>query len=633
MGLDMDIKLLYQMNSTWNRPIKEQGITIAIIGSGARGLSVLERIVAFARAGEFPCPVTVKVFDRNAFGPGCHATDQPDHLLVNTIASQITIFSDHTVQGSGLALEGPSFYEWLCDQMSDTGVAPDPNGYYPRSRLGEYLAWGFQYLCSLAPATVTITTVTQAVIAASPTMMREEATWHLQTEAGGVEVVDYLFLTTGHEQATSCQEASEQRLFSAYPLDNATQDIQTHETVAVEGLGLSTCDVLSMLTIGRGGQFFRDQSGQLHYQASQREPRIIGFSRSGLPLSARAYNQKEVREQYKAHFLTRLAISQLKNQHGQLDFRAHVLPLLLADMELVYSKAYIQKYQGFTAAHHFSNLYLTLPAAQRQSLVAKYILESDRFDWDVLANPIPPQSLCSQSQFRDWLNEYMQEDLRCANEGNISNPLKAACDVLRDVRDNLRYAVDFAGLTEDSHRWFIQTFLPIMNRLAVGPPKIRLEEMMALQAAGILKLDLGPNPHWHFDIDRNRFVIQGQFEQVEAHVLIRSRIAMPLPQASSNRLVRQLVTDGVARPFMNGQFFAGGLDVSPDLNLISRTDSIYRNFWVLGTPSEGAKFYTFILPRPFVNSTALWDADRVVQSLCHQVHQQVTNHSLDLVKV
>ncbi|WP_017655544.1 FAD/NAD(P)-binding protein [Fortiea contorta] len=598
--------------SKWIGPI---AIDIAIVGAGPRGLSVLERIIAFARAKQFSPDVNlnINIFDPNPLGAGCHYIDQAEHLLVNTIASQITIFSDHTVQGSGFILDGPSFYEWLCDYTSSS---QDPNAYYPRKLLCEYLQWGFRYLCELAPEIVNIKPVAQRVVSASCSL----TTWYIQTENGDKYHQDYVFLTTGHEQEILQENEANRRLFSAYPLHISTSGIQSHETIALEGLGLSTCDVLSMLTIGRGGKFFRNQEQVLCYQASQKEPKIIAFSRSGLPLSARAKNEKEAREQYKANFLTRKAISDLKEKYQKINFAVNLLPLLLNDMEFVYSKTYIKKHHGHIAANIFANAYLTVKDNERKSLVVDYIPLQHHFNWENLVNPIPPHALESQNKFNAWLDDYLVADVRNANEGNVSNPLKAACDVLRDVRDNIRYAIDFAGLTESSHRWLFYSFIPVMNRLAVGPPKIRIEEILALKKAGILKIDLGINPEWKFDETSNLFVINGQFETIKSDVLIRSRIAMPSPQQSSNLLLRQLINDGFARPFFNKKFHPNGLDISSDFNLISRDNNVYQNFWVLGTPTEGAKFYTFILPRPFVNSTALLDADRIVQSLVNQIN-------------
>ena len=44
------------------------------------------------------------------------------------------------------------------------------------------------------------------------------------------------------------------------------------------------------------------------------------------------------------------------------------------------------------------------------------------------------------------------------------------------------------------------------------------------------------------------------------------------------------------------------------------------NAWALGIPTEGVKFYTFVVPRSGVNSTAIVDADRAVSKMLSLVH-------------
>ncbi len=58
------------------------------------------------------------------------------------------------------------------------------------------------------------------------------------------------------------------------------------ESVAITGFGLSALDVVSSLTLGRGGRFRRDCSGVL-YLSSGREPTILLASHSGAPQSPR----------------------------------------------------------------------------------------------------------------------------------------------------------------------------------------------------------------------------------------------------------------------------------------------------------------------------------------------------------
>jgi hypothetical protein len=85
---------------------------IAIIGLGPRGLNVLERISALLSEGVPSIPMTIHLIDPAIPGQGVHAWPQPQHLLVNTVAGQITMYSDETVEDSGPAVAGPSFLKW-----------------------------------------------------------------------------------------------------------------------------------------------------------------------------------------------------------------------------------------------------------------------------------------------------------------------------------------------------------------------------------------------------------------------------------------------------------------------------------------------------------------------------------------
>lgn len=70
----------------------------------------------------------------------------------------------------------------------------------------------------------------------------------------------------------------------------------------------------------------------------------------------------------------------------------------------------------------------------------------------------------------------------------MNSPLKASTDVLRDVREALRRAIEFSGLTPGSHRYFMEKFNPIINRVSFGPPLRRNQELLALMNAGIVSL-------------------------------------------------------------------------------------------------------------------------------------------------
>ncbi|WP_429941311.1 FAD/NAD(P)-binding protein (plasmid) [Agrobacterium vitis] len=601
-------------------------VRIAILGMGPRGLTALERIVA--HAGLHPdIAINILVFDPQDPGFGCHSPAQPRHLLVNTVASQLTLFSDETVRQAGPVLHGPSFYEWL----ADTGVMPDvnPDGYYSRALFGEYLGFVYAFICRMAPDHVRIVHRRASVERAE---RQADGRWILHAGKTQEDAFDYMFLTSGHTPRREAEttKANARLIADPYPVAERLSGLNAGVRVAVEGMGLTTFDILSELTIGRDGRFYRSSlNGKLHYQSSGREPQIIAYSRSGLPLSARAVNQKGVSGQYKARFLTPERIGELRKK-GKIDFAADILPLLQRDMEYVYYTAYLKKAYTLTEALLFGNRLLFADEVARAALIERYIPSEDRFSFEKIATPLDPTALASHNDFRVWLRQYLQADLKEAEAGNIESPLKAACDVLRDLRDNLRAAIDFSGLSEASNRWLHSEFVSVMNRLAVGPPRERIEQMIALMEAGILIADLGPGTRAEADSSTGGWrIIPGHWQQeaLAADILIKARISLHSPLEDASPFINKILQDGHARIFRNGEFHPSGFDLDRNLNLIAADGSVTDNVWALGMLSEGPKFYTFIVPRPGVNSTAIVDAGRAVSTMFAAIRQKPANDS------
>jgi uncharacterized NAD(P)/FAD-binding protein YdhS len=596
---------------------------IGIIGVGSRGLTLLERIVANERqrpSGR----IEILLFDPNAPGPGCHDPAQSDLFLVNTVAGQLTVFADASVVDAGRVVEGPSFHQWL-NQQSDIGAGnllggarASPDGYYPRSLFGRYLQWAFRYVCALAPPHVKIVFKATEVIGAH---RDDDDAWLLETATGRLRV-DYLFLTTGHTKPARAPAAAEARVIDdPYPIHAKLAAIGPGMTVAVEGMGLTCFDVIAELTTGRGGRFVTGPAGDKRYIPSGREPRILAYSRSGVPLGARAVNQKGVSNQYRARFLLLQQVRALRAGR-KLDFVADVLPLLVADMAYAYYDAYLRERADAAAAVAFCERFAAGDEEERRQLVERTIPEPDRFSWQRLADPVPESALASRNTFGFWLRGYLQEDVREARKGNRASPLKAACDVLRDVRDNLRAAIEFGGLTEASHRWVLAEFMPVMNRLAVGPPESRVSELLALMEAGVVAADFGPGAACRVPADGRPMRLSAAAwpnHSSEVDVLVKARISMHSPHEDASPLLRGLLDDGHVRLFRNGDFHAGGIEIDRNHNWVARDGGVVRNAWALGIPTEGVKWCTFVVPRPGVNSTALADAGRAVAAMLADV--------------
>ncbi|EOX4358922.1 FAD/NAD(P)-binding protein [Vibrio cholerae] len=592
---------------------------VGIIGLGPRGLSVLERIIALSMDTPHQ-PLNIKIFDPNLPGSGCHDVNQPSHLLVNTVSSQITMFADKSVSEAKNVISGPTFYQWLCERPKDE-LSPKtilPNEYYSRALFGEYLNWVFHYLVDISPPHITIDFFPSEVIDIDKV---GDCSWNLRDDRNILNNVEYLYLTTGHTKAKCIIPDSTLEITNPYPVKEKLKYISSGQTVAIQGLGLTACDILAELSIGRGGKFIRNQTGCLEYCPSGSEPLIIAYSRTGLPLSGRAENQKGTSEQYHAKFLTPSKVAKLREQ-GPIDFVIDILPLLIKDMEYAYYESYLSQKKGLIAAQKFCNQFLYSHLNEQEILVAQTIPIEDRFSWQKLADPVPRYALKSPETFIFWLIDYLEADIKEAKKGNISSPIKSASDVLRDLRDIIRDVIDFKGLTEESHRWVDSVFIPLMNRIAVGPPKERIEEMVALLKSGVLKLNLGPSPEVIRCSNTKLIILKSTVWpelQERADIKIHAKVSMHSPKDDGTKLWENLLAKKYIRLYFNGNYHPGGIDVTRNMNVIDDSGMEQSNIWALGMPTEGNKFYTFIVPRPGVNSTAIVDAGRAVNALFKQL--------------
>ena len=138
----------------YTTPLHTANIHIAIVGMGPRGTSALERLCT--SAPEFlalTMRLTIHVIDPLSPGSGrVWRTNQSPELLMNTVSSQVTLFTDDSVVCSGLVRPGPSLYTWATDW--EPGVGPDE--YSTRAQYGRYLEWAFGEVVVQAPSQVDI---------------------------------------------------------------------------------------------------------------------------------------------------------------------------------------------------------------------------------------------------------------------------------------------------------------------------------------------------------------------------------------------------------------------------------------------------------------------------------------------
>jgi hypothetical protein len=391
--------------------------------------------------------------------------------------------------------------------------------------------------------------------------------------------------------------------------------VEPGDSVYVIGMGLTAVDVVKTLTFGRGGKF---ENGK--YIPSGKEPFIILGSRLGLPYSARAHNQKT--DQYKGKILTPEKVLKLKAKRAKVDFEKDLMPLIIKEMAYVYYTTLMGKQMG--------DQFLTCASDEEQKTwIAKNVATQDRFSWEDLENPFreiesqtPPDQpwFSSMAEYTRYVMEYIRRDIKEAEKGNLTSPLKTAVDsVLRDLRDTLRLVVDRGGLTAASHRYLDNVFNRVNNRIAVGPPVSSTRELLILAEMGIVSFS-GPTPTLSMNENTGEFFIEsnqvpGSGRSVQ-HVL-NGRIHNVDNKNDTSPLIQNLFRQGMIRTFINkdetGVYELGGLDVTDDFNIIGSNDQPQPHVCALGIPVEGKFWFNAADARPDVNSNAIAQLSRWVE--------------------
>ena len=152
--------------------------------------------------------------------------------------------------------------------------------------------------------------------------------------------VDHVVLTSGHTWNDEPEGDSGVHYLRPYPVSYFDQSAPPGSSVAVAGMGLVGFDVLTALTVGRGGTF-ETEGERKRYVPSGQEPAITLYSRSGVPYCAKSAHGVDPYGQYQPVVCTPEEFAALTNPGGSpvrrhVDFRTELLPLIFAEMQARY---------------------------------------------------------------------------------------------------------------------------------------------------------------------------------------------------------------------------------------------------------------------------------------------------------
>ncbi|MGW1538595.1 FAD/NAD(P)-binding protein [Streptomyces aureus] len=634
---------------------------VCLVGAGPRGLSVLERLCAQERKSPRWDQLTVHIVEPDPPGSGrVWRPSQSRHLLMNTVSCQVTVYTDASVAVEGPLEEGPSLYQWA-KALGPSALTPGagtpyddetlaeardlgPDTYPTRALYGQYLTWVFGRVTASAAAHTTVRVHASRAVAledAEPGTGPGGAQSVLLEDGTRLTGLGAVVLAQGHVQV---RPTDAEREFAAYagrhgltyiapgnPADVDLSAVAPGETVLLRGLGLNFFDYMALFTHARGGLFER-VDGRLVYRPSGREPRLYAGSRRGVPYQARGENEKGAHGRYHPRLLTTDFVAALRARvrDGEpIRFGTELWPLISKEVRTVYYETLLAQRAEPAVVAAFAQAFLRAGegVAEDALLTAAGIGDDERWDWDTVARPYGERTFRDLASFRGWLRGYLDEDVRRAREGNVSGPFKAALDLLRDLRNELRLAIDHGGLDADSHRDELDRwYTPLNAYLSIGPPASRIEEMAALIDAGVLDVT-GPGLHVATDpLDPAGPAFVGTSPdiaglRVRATVLIEARLPEIDLRRTADPLMDRLLSTGQARTHRvagadGSSYETGGLAVTErPYHLLDGQGAPHPRRFAYGVPTEAVHWVTAAGIRPGVGSVTLEDSDAIAAAV------------------
>lgn len=611
-------------------------LRIAIVGLGPWGVCALERVVTTARQEFHPgVNVAVHVIEPGTPGSGVYDVTQPDYLLLNNPCGELSLYpfeaEDHQpCYGVGLydwaVAQG---YRWVADRCvkDPTGQPIEPHHFLPRRLMGEYLQWFYRALLAGAPSTVHIV---HHPTTAVDLVARHDGTEEVRLANGGTVLADHVIVTSGHTANQGRGDAGP--VLDAYPVGRYVDAIPRDATVAVSGMGLVAVDVVTALTVGRGGRFVEDGAG-LRYRPSGREPRLQLFCRSGLPFTAKSVTGRDRSDVYKPLICTDDRLDALSSRpHGRrrlVDLRTELLPLLFAEM---YSRYYAQvAFQASGARADGAAVRELLAAAWNggrfEAELAGLAERFGHFDAEALFFGHQP-NYRGRDDYERFVYQSLADDLKEAEVPDGASPVKSAAQVFRLFRDKMRTVVERGGLTLDSYLDFNADVCSRIHRLVAGPPAHRTRQMLALMDAGVVHMPYGPAPArgrtlTEMDPAATRTRISSTaFEHpyVEAvDVLIRGHLEEPRIAGSASQLLTQLYKRGRVSQFRYGEVAVGSVDLTADSHPIDVDGRPQTRVSMFGVLTEGVRHFTAYIPSPRSRMRAVEDIGACVAEILDEV--------------
>ena len=614
---------------------------IAVVGAGPTAASLVERLVANAGLLD-GTTLRIHLVDPHRRGLGrVWRPDQHPRLWMNSMAEDVTMFTDDSVRCAGPIRPGPSLAEWACtvDDGTLARLAPpdvvaeirslDGTTFPTRLVQSAYLEWFLEAVLASAPTSVEV--VDHVATAVDVT---DEPDGRQRVALAGPDddlVVDRVVLALGHLDTDppdrgALQRAARERGLVHLPAGHtAEQDLsvlQPGADVIALGFGQAFTDLVVLVTEARGGRFVDAGDGTLRYEASGEEPVLHVGSRRGVPYRAKLDYRLQAPLAPLPRFLDHAAVDRLVATGQPIEFQRDLYPLVAKDVGWAYYHELFHAHGERTTCgwDDFAARYVAAPfGADLDAVVADCVPSvADHLDIPSIDRPLAGRHFAGRDELHDWVAGHVTADIARRTDPSYSADLGAFMGLL--LTFGILGRIGASGqmaprsrVRELGSRWF-----SFFMYYASGPPPARLRQLLALADAGLVRF-IGAGTTVQLDPDLGRFVARSASHDdlVIADGYVDARIAPIAISRSPDRLARALYERGavVEEVVTDGDWSAntGKLLTDPDLRVVDAAGAAHPRRFAVGTftnrPAAGA------FARPRTNAPAFRQNDALARTI------------------
>lgn len=566
------------------------------------------------------------------------------------------------------AIERPDWSDAALD-AEIAGIGPAD---FPTRRLNNaYLSWAYAEIVRRSAAALTVTWHRDTATGIED-VSGEGAARRVRLASGRELPADLVVHAVGHTGSAPSADAIRLAAFAnrhalVYLPPSFTADLDLDalppgEAVIVRGMGLAAVDLVVRLTEGRGGRFERDVGGALRYAPSGGEPLLHLGSGRGVPYRSKI-TSRMVGEAQRLEYLGSAFHEALARRSEPLDFARDVWPLISAEMLTGYYRELFTGHPDRVVGEwaEFSEelrRILAVPGGAESEELLELVRSrvpqpDDRFDLASFDRPLAAPD--PEPRFGGGAGARVDGGAGARVDGRAGTRVGGGAGVGSDARlvhDRVRahIAADLRQRTTQRHSATQALFMTVLfsylslsevpaeawnarsrtdalprrwhryfSYLASGPPGHRLEELIALADAGVVRF-LGGGLVLEAREDEGVFAATGSVRTgrgsarsgVSARVLIDAWLPEAQARRSDNAYLRRLVERGEARELSVADAEYDGSTGQIEVDEIGRVAGGAAQYAVgpfTSLPTGGA------FTRPKLNSLPFRVHDRVARGL------------------